>query len=120
MVPQWCLCFLDCTLWLLPDALPYENTLVFGCVRNSGFLVVLDNVYRPFSGRNLGSSPVHTDLGCSLPCVGRRDRAHSRRVFYHCTDPHVLVGIGPPSGTVRRPVRDCYVVQCSAPVPLVG
>ena len=68
-------------------------------------------IKHPFSGRNPVNSPVHTDLDCGLPYVGRRDRAHSHHIFSHCTNPFFLVGISPPYGTVHRPVRDCNMVQ---------
>ena len=120
VVSQWCLCLvLDCTLWLLSNAPLCKNTLFFGCVGNSGFLVGSDNVYRPFSGRNPGSSLVHNDLGCILPCVDHRDRVCSRRVVFRYTYLYALVGSGPPSGIFLL-VPDRDEVLCAAPVPLVN
>ena len=117
----WCLCLVPgCTLWLLPGALPSENTLFFGCVRNSGFLVVTKNVYRPVYGRNPGSSLVHTHLCCNNPYVGRRDCARSHHVVFCYTYLRASVGSGLRSGIALLPVPDRDDGLCAALVPFVG
>ena len=117
VMSQRCLCLVPgCTLWLLPGTLPSENTLFFGCVRNSGFLAFC----RPFSGRNSRSSLVHTYLCCILPCVGRRDRARSRRVVDRYIYLRALVDSGCPSRIALLPIPDRGAVLCAAPVLLAG
>ena len=108
----------DCILEVIPYALPGENVTFSCCVGGSGTPVVPSTICHPFFGRSPGSSRDRTNLGCSYLCVCRRGLGHSRPVFYHYTGLRVLVGIGPPSGIVRRQVAARSRAQCAKLVML--
>ena len=96
-----------------------DENFPFGCcVGGFDTLGIPGTICRLSCSHSLGNSRDHNDLSCSSLCVYQRGLDHSRPVFYHYTGLRVLVGIGPPSGIVRRQVAARSRAQCAKLVML--